>query len=290
MSMNPQSETPDNNDYNFKLTVLGTRGSMPVSGPDTAKYGHATSSYLLETDKEDIILDAGNGILNHPDFGEKRISLLVTHSHIDHILGLPMFLGQITGKELSIYGATRDGLTMKQQLEIYMKRPLWPVGFEVFPVKFDFCGIAEEGLFHIGEVEISSMESNHPGGSSIFKLTHNGKSIVYATDFEHDRPYYGDPGTSEDDVHIFKKLVDFCRDADLVLYDAQYTPQEYEKCRGFGHSTYVQAVELFNESHAKEMLLVHHAPNHTDRQMDELAKELPSPRIRFAKEGDIWTI
>ena len=132
------------------------------------------------------------------------------------------------------------------------------------------------------------MESNHPGGSSIFKLKYNDKTIVYATDFEHDRPFYGEPSTTADDVYIFSKLIDFCKDADLVLYDAQYSPEEYEKCKGFGHSTYVQALELFDRSHAKDMLLVHHAPDHADRQIDELASHLTSPHIRFAKEGDIW--
>ena len=283
-----------NKDYTFKLTVLGTRGSMAISGPATAKYGHATSSYLVETGSEAIILDAGTGIQNMPDVGEKRLSLLISHSHIDHILGLPMFLGDSRGKEISIYGATRDGLTMREQLDLYIKRPLWPITMDYYPVKLEFCGISEKALFHIGAVEVSAMESFHPGGSSIFKLSVDGRTIVYATDFEHDKPYVGDVVSSKDDMHIFAQLAKFAEGADLVLYDAQYSDEEYEKCKGYGHSSWQKALELYELAKPKEMLLIHHAPNHTDAMIDAMAEEIKArgvgDAVRFAKEGDIVTI
>ncbi len=105
------------NSGNISLHVLGCRGSMPISGPDFAKYGGATSSYLYMTEEEAIILDAGTGILNLPDVGSRRLSVLISHSHIDHILGLPMFIGSLGAKELSIYGATHEQLTIRQQLD-----------------------------------------------------------------------------------------------------------------------------------------------------------------------------
>ena len=274
-----------NNDKQFSLTVLGTRGSMAVSGDDTAKYGHATSCSLVETETEAIILDAGNGILNAPDTGDKKISLLISHTHIDHVLGLPMFLGKSRGKEISVYGVTREGLTIKQQIEIYLKRPLWPITMDYYPVKLEFCGISEEARFHLGPVEVTAIESNHPGGSTIFALRHDGKRIIYATDFEHD----------DRDDRVFSKLVTFSEGADLVLYDAQYSPEQYQKCRSFGHSTYEKALELYEKAHIKEMMLIHHAPFNTDEMIDSMAKELSeiseaakAGHIRFAKEGDIW--
>ncbi len=284
------STNSGNQDHTFKFTVLGTRGSMAIAGPDTAKYGHGTSSYLVETDREAIILDAGTGIQNLPDVGQKRISLLITHSHIDHIMGLPMFLGDSRGKEISVYGATRNGLTMREQLDTYMKRPLWPVTLDDYPVRLEFCGISEKALFHIGKVEVSAMESFHPGGSSIFKLKSDGRTIVYATDFEHDRPYFGDVLTTKDDVHIFAQLAKFSEGADLILYDAQYTPEEYEKCKGYGHSSWKKAMELYDMAQPKEMLLIHHAPNHTDAMIDAMDADIRAAgagsAIRFAKEGD----
>lgn len=273
------------NDKQFSLTVLGTRGSMAVSGPDTVKYGHGTSSYLIETETEAVILDAGTGILNMPDTGDKKLSLLISHTHIDHILGLPIFLGRSRGKEISIYGVTRDGGTIKQQLEIYLQKPLWPCTLEDYPVKLDYCGVSDEALFHLGPVEVTALESNHPGGSTIFCLKYEGKRIVYATDFEHD----------ERDGGVFSKLVSFSEGADLVLYDAQYTQEQYMKCRGYGHSTFEKAIELYDKAKVKDMLLVHHDPYSTDEMIDKVAQELleisdaaRDGHIRFAKEGDVW--
>ena len=296
----------------FSLTVLGTRGSMSVTGEDKTKYGCGTSSYLVETEDETIILDAGSGIQNFTGTDKKRVSLLITHAHIDHIMGMPMILGACAGKDLWIYGATRGGVTIKQQLETYMRPPLWPVGFEVYPVDVEFRGISSS--FNIGNVKVTSMESNHPGGSTIFALEYDGRKIVYATDFEHGQRVVkleddgqgkgvaGNAGNSEiaipkkGDVPAFARLAEFSRDADLLLYDAQYTTEEYKKCRGFGHSTYVKALELYELSGAKDMLLVHHAPTHTDAFMDsmaaDLAKAIPDMKtpcrgdIHFALEGE----
>ena len=313
----------------FSLTVLGTRGSMAVTGSDKIKYGCGTSCYLVETEDETVIMDAGSGILNLSDTGKEKVSLLITHTHIDHILGLPMFLGDFRGKELWIYGETRGGAPIKQQLEMYMKPPLWPVGFDVFPVDIEFRGISPS--FNIGDIKVTTMEANHPGGSTIFGLEYDGRKIVYATDFEHgkrdikleadiegpsvpvsvrssadsDNSVNGrfsfgydesDSAGSGNDVPAFRRLAEFAKGADLLLYDAQYTVAEYEKCRGFGHSTYLKALELYELSGAKDMLLVHHAPMHDDAFMDRMATELektlasmPAPirgSIHFAKEGE----
>ncbi len=275
-----------NNDKQFSLTVLGTRGSMAVSGDDTAKYGHATSCYLVETETEAIILDAGNGILNVPDTGDKKISLLISHTHIDHVLGLPMFLGKSRGKEISVYGASREGLSIEKQLEIYLSRPLWPITMDYYPVKLEFCEISDEDNFCLGDVEVTTAKSNHPGGSTIFSLKYNEKRIVYATDFEHD----------EEEGGAFSQLIAFSEGADLMLYDAQYTPEQYVRCKGFGHSSYDKALELYEKAHIKEMMLIHHSPFNTDEMMDSIEKEIINTSeaakaglIRLAKEGDIWT-
>lgn len=265
----------------ISLTILGTRGSMPVSTPETANYGGNTSCYLIETDSEAIIIDAGTGIMNLPDTGNKRLSLLITHAHIDHVLGLPMFLATQRGKDISIYGVTRDGLTIKQQLESYISTPLWPVTMDIYGVNIDFHEIAEEGTFAIGEVTVTTMPSNHPGGSTIYRLTHNSTSITIATDYEHI--------ASNSEYSQLASLTDFARGSDLILYDAQYTPEEYEKCRGFGHSTYKKAIELQKLANAKQMLLIHHAPNHTDEFIDNLQERInslePELSITFAHEG-----
>ncbi len=291
------------NKTSITLTVLGCRGSLPVSGPDFARYGGGTSSYLYMTDKEAIFLDAGTGILNLPDVGERRVSLLITHSHIDHILGLPAFFGAMGRRELSIYGATNAGRSMRQQLDLYMRKPLWPVGIDIFPSKKNFIEVKEDGEpFYIGDVRVTAAPANHPGGSTLYKLECSGTSVVYATDFEHEElPEDRKPERMEDApmgpeieryyTHPMEALGSFAKDADLVLFDGQYTPEEYVKCKTFGHSTYEKGIELMKIAGIKKMALVHHAPVNTDDIIDGMAKELPTDlSIEFAKQFDSYAI
>ena len=307
-----------NNSSNITLQVLGCRGSMSVSGPSYAKYGGATSSYLYMTEKEAIIIDAGTGILNLPDLGDRRIVILISHSHIDHILGLPIFLGSARGKEITIYGADHEDLTIRQQLDAYLKRPLWPVGLDAFPCKITFEKVKENAEpFQIGDVTITAVPSNHPGGSTIYKLEHQGTSVVYASDFEHeelpdDRKDRGlieaeeafckMTGNSLEEngnaqytfaTNPLQALIQFAKNADLLLYDAQYTPQEYQKCKTFGHSTSEKANELRLAAGVKQVFLVHHAPFHKDTFLDEMEKEIYAKYLcshddmHLAKEGEV---
>ena len=266
---------------NMSITVLGSRGSMPVSSPETARYGGNTSCYLIETDSEAIIIDAGTGIMRLPDIGDRHLSLLITHTHIDHILGFPILLSALKGKEISIYGVTRDGLTVKQQLERYVSTPLWPVTIDKYGDNIDFHEIAEAATFAIGEVDVTTMPSNHPGGATIYKLTNNGVSVTVATDFEHE--------IAESDQDPLYSIADFAAGSRMILYDSQYTPEEYKKCRGYGHSTYEKAIELQKITNVNEILLVHHAPNHTDEFLESLQRQIDAlelgAHIIFASEG-----
>jgi|GEM_PF-510211 len=312
------SKENSTNSQNITLHVLGCRGSMPISGPAFTRYGGATSSYLYMTDKEAIIIDAGTGILNLPDLGSRRISVLISHSHIDHILGLPMFLGPLGAKELSIYGATHEQLTIRQQLDTYLKRPLWPVGLDAFSANINYVDVKENAApFQIGDVTVTAVPSNHPGGSTIYKLECQGTSVVYASDFEHEElpDDRKDRGLIEAEEEFCKKAVGslaesgnaqytfatnplkaltaFSQNADFLLYDAQYTPEEYQKCKTFGHSTAEKANELRLAGKIKQTLLVHHAPGHTDSFLDEMEKEIhdkydcSSEEMHLAKEGEV---
>ncbi len=266
---------------NMSITVLGSRGSTPVSSPEMAGYGGNTSCYLIETDNEAIIIDAGTGVMSLPDIGDRRISLLITHAHIDHILGFPILLSALKGKEISIYGVTRDDLAVKQQLERYVSTPLWPVTIDKYGTNIEFHEIAEADTFAIGEVIIKTMPSNHPGGATIYKLINNGVSVTVATDFEHE--------TADSDQSPLYSLADFAAGSRMILYDAQYTPEEYKKCRGYGHSTYEKALELQKIINANNILLVHHAPDHTDEFLGSLQRKINSlelgSQIIFASEG-----
>ena len=261
----------------FKLKVLGTRGSVPVEGKDFALYGGATSCYQVQAGNEEIYLDAGSGIFGAKPSPTSRIALLISHMHLDHLVGLPFFsaLGE-TGRTIDIYSDKHTGLTVKEAIDRLISPPFWPIQIENYPasVKFhDLSAIKERGAkFFIGEVAVNFMDSNHPNGSTIYKLTRHGKSFVYATDFEHSSKSCA-------------ALANFAKGCDLLMYDAQYTAAEYETCKGYGHSTVEFGLKVADEAGVAKLLFVHHAPNRTDAALAAMEQEISAQRagVSFAK-------
>lgn len=256
----------------MKVTILGVRGSIPTDGPECCEFGGATSCILVEAGGQAIYLDAGSGLLRAPNTGTAEVSILITHSHMDHILGLPLSPILLSNKSLDLYLAKRSGISAKGQLERLMAPPLWPVGVEQYPAEVIFHDL--ELPMQIGEVQITGMESNHPGGSTIFRLDYGGHSLVYATDYEH---------TEEKQ----KELIAFAQGTDLLLYDAQYTEEEYARMKGFGHSTIAAGMQVFTGSGAKRILFVHHDPRHPDVKLREMEAELEGKNAALARAGEV---
>lgn len=259
----------------FELTVLGARGSMPANGKNFAVYGGATSCYRILAANEEIYLDAGNGIVSAKTEPDTRITILLTHMHLDHIIGLPFF-GALSQKNrrIDIYAKNRSGLSVNEALDRLISPPFWPLKVGQYPANVIFHELPQK-TFSIGEVEVDVLEGTHPLGSTIYRLSHCGKSLVYATDFEH---------TPESCA----ALVDFANDCDLLLYDAQYTETEYEKYRGFGHSTAQIGFEIGIKANAKKILFVHHAPQRTDEELSTMEKKFSAnaDKVSFAKVGE----
>ncbi|MBR3306246.1 MAG: MBL fold metallo-hydrolase [Lachnospiraceae bacterium] len=254
----------------MKVTLLGVRGSIPTDGKDHLEFGGATSCVLVQACGQAVYLDGGSGMLHSPDTSEESASVLFTHTHVDHMIGLPISPLLLSKRRVDIYGKTRDGLDIRQQLERLMSLPLWPAGVEVYPSELHFH--ETEQFMNIGGISVSCMEANHPGGSLIYRLEHEGKSLVYATDHEHSTEKQAE-------------LADFAEAADLILYDAQYTDEEYEKMKGFGHSTVAEGLKLLNSSKAKRILFVHHDPRHTDDMLKKSEEGLKDTRAAFARQG-----
>lgn len=260
----------------MQVRLLGVRGTLPVHGPEFARFGGATSCVLVRAGGETIILDAGTGLSGRAwddFFPEQRGALLITHSHLDHIMGFPVFPPLFAPAfRCDVYLKTRQQGDARAQIEALMSPPLWPVTAGSLKAAVSFHDVPD--AFFVGPVAVETMESRHPGGSTIYKLTCGGVSLVYATDYE-----------PESDAP--QDFCAFARGCSLLLLDAQYTPEEYVKTRDCGHSTIPRSVAIARSCGAKQTLLIHHDPKRTDGQLLalETAVRESSPHIRFGREG-----
>lgn len=263
-----------------KVIILGARGSIPVNGEKYAVYGGATSCVLLKTESDIVLLDAGSGILKLSDsyrrYG-KRLHIFLSHYHIDHMMGL-MMSPLLFDKDMEVVFYAPGG---KEKiffaLQAMMKRPLWPVGPEVFCADIRYASVEETPCrLKESSMTVKAMPVEHPGGAYAYRFDWAGRRIVYATDCELD---------TEGGLHMQA----FAQNADLLIIDAQYTAEEYEEHRGFGHSYVEMSASVIAGSHAKRGLLFHHAPERTDAQIAKLHKKLQQkfPQAGFAREGDV---
>ncbi|MEN9343663.1 MAG: hypothetical protein RLZZ453_450 [Chlamydiota bacterium] len=252
------------------LRFWGTRGSNPVSGPNYTRFGGNTSCLEIRHNEDLIIVDAGTGIrpLGYEIGKQKNIHVLLSHAHWDHLSGFPFFTPlfdpsyQITiwapmGFEKSIHELFTEMLT-----------------YDFFPIRLDdvrasitFKEIQEGTPFSIGDITVNSQYAHHPGSTLMFKFQVGKTSFAYATDNEFLMGYHGHPKAitaSHPLVHPYKSLIDFFKKCDFVIHEAQYTPEEYLKKVGWGHSSVANAMILMKLAKVKHWILTHHDPKHTD--------------------------
>ena len=256
----------------LRLTVLGCRGSMPVSQRGREIFGGATSCYMVQAGDDCVFLDAGTGLISAPTILPRPPLILLSHLHLDHILGLVMYRRLLVkGAKTLLCLPGKNEREQRKQLNTLFSPPYWPLSpldyagdLELVPARFP--------MRH-GALVIESAEGQHPGGSLLFRVSCGEKSLVYATDFEH--------GQGLD------ALARFARGTDLLLYDGQYSEEEYGKRRGFGHSTEEKGLEAMERCGAKRLLLIHHAPESTDKEL--LMREMRVLRhdARYAREGEV---
>lgn len=264
----------------MKIKFWGCRGSIPAPGPDTLKYGGNTTCLEVRPPGGGvIIIDAGSGIrlLGKQLLKEKTttdVFLLLTHSHWDHLTGFPFFTPAYSSKyKISVYGGPSAQGSLKNYLSHQMMPPYFPVDFNLMKATFHF---GNNGLHSgcIGGIDFSSIELSHPNGGYGFKLALDGKRFVFLTDNEPAFPHAG--GLQR------QQYVDFCRGADLLVHDSQYTDEEIRITRGWGHSTFAEATQIAIDAGVKKLGLFHHDPDRTDNELDRL---IESCRKRIAQEG-----
>lgn len=259
------------------VTILGARGSVPVSGSAYARYGGATTCVLLRFGADYIVLDAGTGLMSLPAAAQEQsaLPLLLTHPHADHLLGLPLCpYAMKAGARLDIYAASRGGLDARAQVCRLLAPPLWPVGPDQLPADIRFHELP--GTMTLGGVRVDAMEGRHPGGVSLLRLEADGTRVVFATDCTIDGA-------------LAPALREFARGCDLLLCDGQYTDEEWPDRAGFGHNSWSGALGFARSCGAKRLRVIHHDPFRTDAELDRAAERLRAADFDcdFAREGEV---
>ena len=271
-----------------RIRFWGVRGSIPVPGKSTIRYGGNTSCVEVRADGEIIILDAGSGIRLlglelDKEFGPRsmKLTLLISHTHWDHIQGLPFFSPAYNQKNLIRvlgYEGARAGLA--KILASQMETPFFPVSLRELPSHLAIEELRET-YFQIGKVEVRSKFANHPGICAGYRLSTSSGSIAYFPDNEPYEPLklHQAPrdGISEQEAREFAtaeraKMVDFLQGCDLAIMDTQYTDEEYNKHIGWGHSSLSSVVSLGLDSNVGKLVLFHHDPNHDDEMIDKMVE------------------
>jgi phosphoribosyl 1,2-cyclic phosphodiesterase len=269
--------TPD-----FSVRFWGVRGSIACSGPRTARYGGNTSCLEVHCGERLLVLDAGTGLryLGRTLMNSAPLDadLFFTHTHFDHVCGLPFFAPFFMPQNrFRLWaGHLGEGLTLKRVLSEFMMSPLFPVPPEVFKAGMEYRDFSAGATLKAGDaVSIRSTPLNHPDGATGYRIDYGGRSLCYLTDTEHV------PGVPD------RNILGLIQGADLVIYDSMYTDDEYGRYVGWGHSTWQEGVRLCRQAGVKRLVVFHHDPEHDDDMLDGVAREVAAaiPGSVVAQEG-----
>jgi phosphoribosyl 1,2-cyclic phosphodiesterase len=251
------------------IKIWGARGSIPVSGKDYLQYGGDTTCVEIRAKSGDIIIiDAGTGIrrLGNRLTEENlhKYNFIFTHAHWDHLMGFPFFKPlYFSHSEFIMHKCPFHSNFVEAILSKVMTPPNFPVKYSDVKAKIIYSDACPSS-FEIGSVVITPISLSHPNNGNGYKLTEEGKTFVFLTDNELGFIHRGGLGV--------KSYIEFSAGADLLIHDAEYTPEEYERYREWGHSSYSQALFLAFEAGVKKFGLFHHNPERSDSAINELVE------------------
>lgn len=259
----------------MKITFWGTRGSLAKPGPDTARYGGNTACVEVRTAAgTHIVIDCGTGghalgqHLVRSANGQVDGHLLISHTHWDHIQGIPFFAPLfIRGNSWDIYGPKGLSQSLKAALAGQMEHTYFPVALENLGATIRYHDLVE-GVFSVGDVRVSTRYLNHPALTLGYRLEADGAILAYCSDHE---PHSAVLASGKSAITgIDRQYADFIAGADLVIHDGQYVSTEYEAKQGWGHSTVEYAVRVCRDAGVKSVALTHHDPLRTDDAIDRI--------------------
>lgn len=268
------------------IQFWGVRGSIASPGASTAAVGGNTACVEVSTSGHRFVLDAGTGIraLGEALVARRQpveLTLLLSHLHWDHIQGLPFFVpAYLPSTRIEVIGPSADGLSLGSTLAQQMASPVFPVRLCELPSQLHAREVHPATTLQIGGATVTAARLHHPGGCLAWRIEADGSTLVYATDTEH----Y---------ACVDPSLAAFAAGADVLIYDAQYTPEEYRGEQGpskvgWGHSTYEAAAALASSARVSHLVLFHHDPRRTDEQVDaiEASARALFPETSAAREGN----
>jgi phosphoribosyl 1,2-cyclic phosphodiesterase len=274
----------------MQLEFWGVRGSIASPGAATARVGGNTSCVELRCGESRLILDAGTGLRSLGDSLLARArnaavsgvdaTILLSHFHWDHIQGIPFFVpAYLPTTRLGIVAGGGGMPSVQRTLAYQMRAPVFPVRLDELSARITFDSIRPGGVMHVGEAAVTAAKLNHPGGVTAYRIDHLGAAVVYATDTEHH-------------ACVDPALAKLAEGADVLIYDAQYTPEEYEGSAGpskvgWGHSTFAAGALVAKAAGVRKLVLFHHDPRRTDEQVEalEARARLLFPDTVAAREG-----
>ena len=264
------------------IKFWGTRGSIPVPGASTIKYGGNTPCIEIRENAEFIIVDAGTGIRNlgkevlrRPDNG--GITLLISHTHWDHIQGLPFFKPLYKcGCKVNIYADAKLGESIDQVFETQWDPNFFPVTADLFEEKMDYKRVNSGDQFEAGGFQIEAIKTHHSQGTLSFKIKRNNKVIVYMTDNE---LYYNaieNPECFDHLPELNSDLIKFCSGADYLIHDCMYKIDDYVQRIGWGHSNNAALAYFAAHANIKNLILFHYDPEYDDKIIDNMIQDTQS--------------
>lgn len=271
----------------FEVTFWGVRGTVPCPFPGYMRYGGNTSCVQVEVAGRTIILDGGTGLRplgkHLVATGVRQATLLLSHLHLDHVNGFPFFApGFSSGFSCEVRSARRDGEPgLCSVLGGLMEPPLFPVPLRDLEADFSFDDFEAGTVLDLGDgIRVRTLPLRHPDGSTGYRIEHAGRSVAYMTDTEHV------PGQTD------RRVLDLIAGADLVIYDATYTEEEWRHRIGWGHSTWNEGVRLCRLAGARRLALFHHDPDHDDDFMEGMENQARAVWMGAfaAREGQTLTL